>query len=105
MHLQSEFQLDEAVTFLDSALAKFPKDKMLQCNKARILAEMGKNSDALTLLNLVLKDDASFGIGHTLKGQVLENLGKKKEARASYEKAIKLDPKDVVAKDKLSKIK
>lgn len=93
--------LDEALAFLESSLQTFPDDKMLKCNKARIFCELGKNAEAIAILNTVIKEDSKFSVAHTLKGQALENLGKKKDAIVCYKQALALNPSDVFAQEKL----
>ena len=58
-----------------------------------------QSEEGLTALDQVLREpleggSGGYGTAHWRRGQVLKNLGRKAEARAAAEAALRLDPKD-----------
>jgi len=73
---------------------------LLRLELGKIAARSGSHSEeGLAALDQVLREpleggNGGYGSAHWRRGQVLQNLGRKAEARAAAEAALRLDPKD-----------
>ncbi|HUX44995.1 MAG TPA: tetratricopeptide repeat protein [Terracidiphilus sp.] len=68
--------------------------RMRQLNQAVALAEHGRGEEAMQIAQRLLTEDAAFEPAMKLKGMLLEEAGRSKEAAATYEAALKLAPND-----------
>ncbi len=82
--------VDKAVAVIDGALAGGSDDALLLADKAYVLLDAGRSTDAIQALNAGIKliPKAEF-LWHN-KAITLDKLGKTKEAMKSYKKAIAL---------------
>lgn len=85
--------LDEAERLLDKALAADPDNPDLRLQQARyaiITGDHGGDTFALQLLGEMLAKHPDYSEGYVLRGHVLSNLGRHREAYASLAKAAQL---------------
>jgi tetratricopeptide (TPR) repeat protein len=94
-------KLDQAEQAYQSGIEKDPTDVSCRMNYGLMLAWAGRLDDANTQLSTVLTPAEV----HYNLGSVMEQQGKKDQARAYYRKALELDPKLADARSRLARMK
>ena len=79
---KEEGRLDDALADLDRVLAKFPKDRVVLNQKARVLYLAGKYAEALPPIDAVLAIDGEDLAAHYNAMLCLKALGRSEEAAA-----------------------
>lgn len=82
-------------------ITKDPRNAPCRVNYGLMLARMGREADALEQLQAVLTPAEA----HYNLGSVYQQLGKKEEARAQYQKALDLNPQFWEAQTRMTQIK
>jgi spermidine synthase len=95
-------QLEVALDTFKAAGEQNPTDMDVVYRLARINLKMGNRDEALKLVNRVLNKRLDTD-AYTLKAQVLEELGRSKEAKAVYFELLSLNPGDADAQYELNK--
>ncbi|HWQ08701.1 MAG TPA: hypothetical protein VN436_06335, partial [Holophaga sp.] len=92
-------QHEEAWTVAKEGLAQVDAPSLLRLQLGKLAARTGLHrEEGLAMLDQVLREPLEGGSGgyaaaHWRKGQILKDLGRKAEAKAEAEAALKLDPK------------
>jgi Flp pilus assembly protein TadD len=71
----------------------------------RAACELGDGVSAIQLAEQAIQAAPRNGAAHEAKGQALELLGRKADAKKAYERAIELDPRLDSAKERLKKLR
>jgi len=93
------------------ALPTTDAPSLLRLQLGKIAARSGKHlEEGLGALDQVLREpleggSGGYGTAHWRRGQVLRALGRKDEARAAAQAALRLDPKDTKAKRLLEELR
>lgn len=89
--------LDKAETEFKKAIADktYLSRELPYYNLAKLYLTKGNDAEALNLVNTAIELNDRMIMALNLKGVLLERLGKLKEAIYSYEKALKIAPKDI----------
>jgi len=91
---------DDAWRIAEEALPAADAPSLLRLQLGKIAARSGRHLEAgLAALDQVLREpleggSGGYGSAHWRRGQVLKNLGRKDEARAEAQAALRIDPKD-----------
>ena len=91
---------DDAWRLAEQALPSTDSPSMLRLQLGKIAARSGRHLEAgLAMLDQVLREPLEGGTGgygsaHWRRGQILQRLGRKDEARAAAQAALRIDPKD-----------
>ena len=101
--LEREGLPDEAAEMYRKAIKLDPGSASAQYNLGSSLARSGKYAEAESHLRIALKKNPNTQT-YTGLGIVLGQLGRKDEAIASLQAAIKADPKNVTAQQKLTEV-
>lgn len=97
-------QGEEAWKICKEALPRTDAPSLLRLQLGKIAARSGKHQEeGLAALDQVLREpleggSGGYGTAHWRRGQVLRDLGRKAEARAAAQAALRIDPKDTKAK-------
>jgi tetratricopeptide (TPR) repeat protein len=92
-------QPEEAWTIVKEGLGQVDAPSLLRLQLGKLAARAGLHrEEGLAMLDQVLREPLEGGSGgyptaHWRRGQILKDLGRKAEARAAAEAALKLDPK------------
>lgn len=98
MH-DKEFELLEKAIKLDQYYDS-PHRNVAVCYRDRKMFKEG-----LDAINKAIQLNPGKGVFYSIKGEVLEGLGKKEEAIECYEQALKLDSQDGFSRGQLNKLK
>ena len=97
---------EQALRTMDSVGRLDPADPSLAAERAYALSSLGRNSEALTVVDAAL--EANIVLGDLQKGQLLRKRGyalgeleRWDEGIAAYRAALKIDPKDRIASNEL----
>jgi tetratricopeptide (TPR) repeat protein len=99
-----------AWTTARAALAEVDAPSMVRLELGKIAARANVHAvEGLAALDQVLREPleggtGGYGAAHWRRGQILSNLGRKAEARAAAEAALRLDPKDPKARRLLKEL-
>jgi tetratricopeptide (TPR) repeat protein len=91
---------DEAWNIAQAALPVTDAPSLLRLQMGKIAARSGRHLEpGLAMLDQVLREpleggSGGYGSAHWRRGQILKALGRKAEARAAAEAALRIDPKD-----------
>ena len=91
---------EDAWRIAREAVAGADAPSLLRLELGKIAARSGRHAEeGLAALDQVLREpleggNGGYGTAHWRRGQVLQGLGRKAEARAAAEAALRLDPKD-----------
>ncbi|MBX2904376.1 MAG: tetratricopeptide repeat protein [Chitinophagales bacterium] len=85
---------DGAIATLDAAIAKYPQNIDLLIDKLNIYIGDNKHEQALDMLNKAIALDSNNDQLYYALGTAYEKLGKGDEAKAAYEKATQINPKN-----------
>jgi len=82
---------DEAIENFDKILAINSSDVVIN-NKAQVLAESGKNDEALSIIESVVSTNPTDEYILGTMAFILANLGREEESRMYYEEALYINP-------------
>lgn len=104
--LISKGRIDESVAVVDKALAYFKDSYDLLSIKLKIVASQGKDSEVLTLLNLMEQADVNNAEVNTIRGQYYLAKNNQSQAIDEFEKAfvkskVKFEPLKLIVKSHL----
>lgn len=85
--------ISKAEVYFDEALKINPNSKWIYINKSSLLSEIGKTTEALETINILLRKFPNWFVAYNVKGALNSTLGNKNEAIKSFSKGIKLEPK------------
>lgn len=88
--LQQEKRDDEALAQVRECRAQFPDDQNMIITELNYYLKEGKFDDAAKNLRAAITNDPNNEVLHFSLGTVLDNQGKKEEAKTSYLKALEL---------------
>jgi tetratricopeptide (TPR) repeat protein len=88
-----------------AALEADPRHVRAAAAGARVALALGDAAAARELGQAAVRAAPGMGMAHEALGIVLEGVGDKKEARRAFEKALELDPKLEMAKERLRKLR
>ena len=83
-----------SVTLFEHAIASTENNFIAHLYLGTVLAEQGKNNDALANLQASVEEKPDFFDAHDSLGAVLGRLGRNDEAAAQFEQALRLQPND-----------
>jgi tetratricopeptide (TPR) repeat protein len=101
---------EDAWRIAREALPASDAPSLLRLQLGKISARFGVHlEEGLKCLDQVLKEpleggSGGYGTAHWRRGQVLKAMGRKEEARAAAQAALRLDPKDTKAKGLLKEL-
>lgn len=87
-------QNDQAIAVLEAAIARTPKDRDLRIAYAKALTAAGRLDQALTVLDDTIQADQPDWNALSVKGAVLDQMGRNQEARALYSQALLMAPNE-----------
>lgn len=90
--LMNAGRVGEALTVIDEALGKFPRDALLTGLRGEVLRLQGHNDEALRYFSESVEIDSKFSFGWAKKGFAEHELGRDEDALASLDKALELYP-------------
>jgi len=79
-----------------------PTDTNARRNLAKALLNEDQIDAAESETNALLRLNADDAVGHDLKGRILASRGRLDDARAEFERAVQLDPRDEQARADLA---
>lgn len=85
---------DAAIATLDAGIAKFPQSIDLLIDKLNIFIGDNKHEQAMDMLNKAIALDPNNDQLYYALGTAYEKLGKGDEAKAAYEKATQINPRN-----------
>jgi len=94
---------EDAWRIAKGALAGTDAPSLMRLELGKIAARSGRHpEEGLAALDQVLREpleggSGGYGTAHWRRGQILQGLGRKPEARAAAEAALRIDPKDAKA--------
>ena len=94
----------KAISFFDRCLSIDFRDVLAYREKAICLYDLGKYTEALAVLEKAIAVQNTFDEGYYWMGRCYQKLNRNKEAIASYQQAIQIDPEYVEARDALNKM-
>jgi len=100
--LTRQEKLDEALTYLDSALALDASNQIVRAQMAATLARAGRLADALEQYNIVVGDGTGEWPILLQRGAVLMNLGRRTQAIADFRRVVDLAPESPEARLRLA---
>lgn len=86
-----------ALKALQDGFQKYPKDIQIVESMINIYLNTNKTDDAMSYLDLAIKQNPTNSSYYSVMGSLLDKMGKKDEAIKSYEKAVELDPNNFIA--------
>lgn len=92
--LRSVGQNDQAIAVLEGAIARAPQDRDLKIAYAKALTSAGRLDQALTVLDDTIQADQPDWNALSVKGAVLDQMGRNQEARALYSQALLMAPNE-----------
>lgn len=100
--LQKMSRLPEALTSLERATTLNPNFSLAFSSTCGVLTSLQRYDEAVQACDLAIKTDGDWGkasaaVAWSNKAEALIFLGKKKDAVAAYEYALKINPKDSVS--------
>lgn len=90
--LRSQGQSKQAVAVLEAGMAYYKDDTDISVAYAKALAADGRFEQALTVVNNAIRPDAPDWNALSVKGAVLDQMGRNGEARQLYQQALTLAP-------------
>ncbi|MEO6722687.1 MAG: tetratricopeptide repeat protein [Ferruginibacter sp.] len=94
----------KAISFFDQCLLLNFRDVLAYREKAICLYDLGRYAEALAALEKAISVQTTFDEGYYWMGRCYQKLNKNKEAIASYQQALQIDPDYMEAKDALGKM-
>lgn len=82
----------QSAAVLEAGMAAYPRDKDISVAYAKALTAEGRFEQALAVINNAIRPDAPDWNALSVKGAILDQLGRNGEARQLYEQALKLAP-------------
>jgi Flp pilus assembly protein TadD len=92
--LRAAGQADQASAVLENGMAAHPKDVDIRIAYAKALTASGRFDQALTVLNDVIDPSAPDWNALSVKGAVLDQMGRNGEARQLYQQALLQAPNE-----------
>ena len=90
--LRANGQNEQAVAVLENGVAKFRDDPEVLVGYAKALSALGRFDQALNVLDRAINPTAPDWNALLVKGAILDQSGRNKEARAAYTQALKIAP-------------
>ncbi len=90
--LRSAGQADQAIAVLEEGMAVHPQDPEIRIAYAKALTAGGRLQQALTILDDTIRPDRPDWNALSVKGAVLDQMGRNAEARAVYTQALLIAP-------------
>ena len=91
--LLNDRNFDLALEQVDAILSVHPRDAKSNYLRAVILRQLGRHSEAVTLLEALVQGTQSVAVIHQELGHALHAVGRVDDAIAALRNAVKLDPK------------
>jgi len=85
-------EFDEALKYIDRALAVYPENAFYLNNKGYILLEVDRNEDALELINRSIETDPGNKLAYRNKGIYFLKTGRNENAKRLLQRAYEMDP-------------
>ncbi len=92
--LRSAGQAEQAIAVLESGITEHPQDAEMRVAFAKALTAGGRFEQALTVLDDTIRPDAPDWNALSVKGAVLDQMGRNAEARAVYTQALLIAPQE-----------
>ena len=70
--------------------------------KAQKLAQIDDRKGAIEILHKIVEDDPEYAMAHNDLGVLKYQIGKIEEAQTHYEKAVSIDPENIIFKKNLA---
>lgn len=92
--LRNVGQNDQAIAVLEAAISRSPQDRDLKIAYAKALSAAGRLDQALNVLDAAIQTDQPDWNALSVKGAVLDQMGRNQEARALYSQALLVAPNE-----------
>lgn len=92
--LRANGQNEQAVAVIEATLAHHQRDAELNLAYAKALTAVGRFNQALNVVDQVIRPEAPDWNALSVKGAVLDQMGRNQEARALYEQAMLIAPQE-----------
>lgn len=90
--LRAADQSGQAVAVLEMAIGHYPNDKTISVAYAKALAAEGRFQQALTVIDQSIRPDAPDWNALSVKGAILDQMGRNAQAREIYVQALTISP-------------
>lgn len=90
--LRAEGQADQSIAVLEQGMQAHPQDTEIRIAYAKALTAGGRFEQALTVLDDTIQPDAPNWNALSVKGAVLDQMGRNEEAREIYTQALLIAP-------------
>ena len=85
-------RFEEAAREFRDALAKWPNESLLKIGLARAFSQMGKDSEAIVIVESLLTRDDTPGAAYVLHARLLARAGEVDRAVRAYKRGVEIDP-------------
>lgn len=92
--LRAEGQAEQAIAVLEEGIAQHPKDIDIRIAYAKALTAGGRLEQALNVLDNTISPDQPDWNALSVKGAILDQMGRNDEARALYSQALTIAPNE-----------
>jgi Flp pilus assembly protein TadD len=90
--LRTDGQAGQAIAVLEEGMAQYPKDVDIRLAYAKALTAGGRFDQALNVLDDSISPDQPDWNALSVKGAILDQMGRNQEARAVYKQALTIAP-------------
>jgi Flp pilus assembly protein TadD len=92
--LRAQGQSTQAVAVLEASMARNPRDADVSVAYAKALTAEGRFEQALTVIDQSIRPDAPDWNALSVKGAILDQMGRNDEARQLYTQALLIAPEE-----------
>ncbi len=90
--LRGQGQSSQAVAVLETSMSRYPNDVQVSTAYAKALTAEGRFDQALTVIDNSIRPDAPDWNALSVKGAILDQMGRNEEARQLYRQALSIAP-------------
>lgn len=101
----NQSKLDEAVNYLNQAMAINPGHAESRFLLARIYAVKGDTKQSLKEFAILFQDEPRYAMYHYEMGRIFENSNALEQAKREYQRALQLNPNLVKAREALESLR
>lgn len=92
--LRAEGQADQAIAVLEGGMTVLPRDVDIRIAYAKALTAGGRFEQALNVLDAAIAPESPDWNALSIKGAILDQMGRNEEARALYNQALLISPEE-----------
>lgn len=104
MFAERGIHLDEALDMISRAVALEPENSSFLDSMGWVLYQLGRHGEAKQYLEDAIRIDDSSALMHAHLGDINAALGEYAAARAAYERALELEPRDTQVREKIERL-